>query len=159
MEQRVMRYVFAVCAFGFFLLMFLLPVAITPGNDVPFQAKIFTWQNYLTLAGISILAGLSVTLQIRVWREKRAAQIQSAGTTALSGAGVLSGLVSSIFASATCATCVGALFGFLGFGGVLFLLTYRWYFLSGAIILLVFSIYFSARRINRGCEICIVPKT
>lgn len=47
-----------------------------------------------------------------------------------------------------------ALFGFLGFGTLIFLIQNRWYIVVGASILLLASIYFSSKRVNSDCDDC-----
>lgn len=137
----------------FFVMMFLIPVWNTPGNSLRFQAELFHFNEYLVLIVLSCLSALSLFLQWVAFRTSRSGVTREA---LLGGGGVLSGILSSLFASASCITCVGALFSFLGFNTVLFLAIHRWYILAFAFMLLVVSIYLATRKIVRGCEVCLV---
>ncbi len=135
-----------------FIFMFLIPVYAIPANTVKFQSVLYGSKDYLLLSTLAILSSLALVMQVGAIFQDR----KSHGATILSGAGIFSGIFSSIFASATCGMCVGALFSFLGFGTVLFLIESRWYILAGAFALLLASLYMSSRKYNRGCEVCII---
>lgn len=136
-----------------FATMFSIPLNVIPGNDIKFQAAIFTGRDYALLSMLSFLSSLVITMQINIFKNKFMTS-KNVGNTAVGGLGVFSGIFSSIFASATCAMCVGSLFGFLGFGTVLFLVENRWSILTGAIILLFISLYLASRRLVEGCQSC-----
>lgn len=141
----------------FFGGMFTLPVYNVPGNSFLFQATIYNWTEYSILILLSLLSALSVMLQWAAFRTNDASRGQeTTKQTLLGGSGIITGVVSSLFASASCATCLGALFSFMSFNTLIFLAAHRWYILGGAFALILVSIYFSARKINRGCEVCIV---
>ncbi len=133
--------------------MFSIPVFNIPGNSILFQAELYRLDEYIILITLSFMSGLSLWLQ---WVAFRTAKKGAAQEAVLGGTGILSGVVSSLFASASCATCVGALFSFLGFNTILFLAVHRWYILSFAFALLLASIYLAARKITKGCEVCLV---
>lgn len=135
-----------------FTFMFLIPVYSIPGNTVKFQSVLYGFKDYLLLAVLAIFSSLVLVIQVGSFFQSK----NNGGTTILSGAGIFSGIFSSIFASATCGMCVGALFSFLGFGTVLFLIESRWYILLGAFGLLLISLYMSSRKYNKGCEICLI---
>ena len=139
-----------------FVIMFSIPLYSIPGNDLKLQMTIFTPRDYVLLGLLSFLSSLVVTMQVNIFRKKLPSPRSNA---ALGGAGVFSGVFSSIFASATCAMCIGSLFSFLGFGGVFFLVENRWYILSGAIMLLLVSLYFASRRFVEGCQSCIIQES
>jgi len=148
--DRIMLAVFIALWMVLFSVMFTIPVRATPGSSAALQAQIFGAGDYFVLLALSFLSALSLAIQINVFRQKFA----SASSATMSGAGIASALVSSVFASASCAFCVSALFGFLGFGAVLVLLQYRWHIVGAAFLLLVISLYFASRRLNDGCELC-----
>ncbi|MEK7643634.1 MAG: hypothetical protein AAB372_04280 [Patescibacteria group bacterium] len=138
----------------FFVLMFFLPVDLVPGNDVQFQASLLSLADYLTMILIAGVAALSVAVQMKIFVLKIGSYRTRAKDVALGGAGVMAGVISSLFASATCALCVGALFSFLGFGVAVFLVQYRWYIVTGALFMLLSSLYLASRRLMKGCEEC-----
>lgn len=147
---------FPAIAVGMFILMFLIPVYSIPGNTVKFQSVLFQPKDYALLTTLSVLSALVLTIQINLIIQKNKI---NRGASVLNGVGIFFGIFSSIFASATCGMCVAALFSFLGFGTVLFLINSRWYILLISAGLLLLSLYFSSRRYNRGCELCIIKES
>ncbi|RMD66101.1 hypothetical protein D6817_04780, partial [Candidatus Pacearchaeota archaeon] len=82
-------------------------------------------------------------------------KIKSAGKNY--GKGILSafsGFTAGIFGTAACSSCIAAVFGFLGLGGVFFLVKYQWYVVSISIVLVLISVYLTARAVDKGCEVC-----
>lgn len=138
-----------------FAVMFSIPLYSIPGNDLKLQIVLFKPRDYVLLGALSLLSSLVVTIQVNIFRQKLSS---SKSNAALGGVGVFSGVLSSIFASATCALCLGSLFSFLGFGGVLFLVENRWYILSAATVLLLISLYFASKRLIDGCQSCIIEE-
>lgn len=148
---------FTLLSMIFFAGMFALPVYNVPGNSFFFQATIYHWTEYLILILLSLLSALSLTLQWTAFHIQGTSNSkETAKQTLLGGSGIITGVMSSLFASASCATCLGALFSFMSFNTLIFFAVHRWYILGGAFTLILISIYFSARKINRGCEVCIV---
>lgn len=140
---------------AFFALMFSIPLYTIPGNDFRLQMSIFKQKDYALLGILSLLSSLVMVIQWNIFRNKFNST-RNMGNAALGGLGIFSGIFSSIFASATCAMCLGALFSFLGFGTVFFMIENRWYILMGAILLLLLSLYFASRRLVGGCKLCMV---
>ncbi|MEK7630653.1 MAG: hypothetical protein AAB417_01310 [Patescibacteria group bacterium] len=136
--------------------MFSIPVVAIPGNNIGFQAELFRFGDYGLLAVLGFFGALTLTIQINIFLQKFETVRQTMGSAALSGAGLLSGVFSSLFASATCGMCLVALFGFLGFSAVLTIITYRWYIVAASFLLLFISLYFASSRLNEGCKACAV---
>lgn len=151
------KYVFSLLSFAllFFALFVFIPVATTPGNTLAFQLSIFRPQDYFLMILLALLVGLNFSMNIYVWRKsKQSANIsQSAASGAAAGFG---GAFAAIVGTATCASCLAFLFGIvgLGIGSVAFVLKYQTFFLLGAIALVLFSLYFTARKINKVCNSC-----
>jgi hypothetical protein len=133
-----------------FFAMLYIPVATIPGNAFSFQLELYTWKDFALFLLLAFLASQVLTMHVYIFRFKLK---NKAATSAVGGAGILSGLIASVFATASCGLCIASIFSFLGFGGVLFLSTYRVYFLMLGIILLIISLYFASRRVVK-CEIC-----
>lgn len=147
-NYRILLFILWLVLFG---LMFYLPVKTVPGNTIVLQAVIFGFKDYLFLAVASFLSALIITIQVKIFRQRRSA---IASNTALGSAGFLSGVVSSVFATATCSLCVGALFGFLGANSVIFLINNKTYVVIGSLTLLGLSIFLSIKKQNERCQIC-----
>lgn len=152
--DRKLLAVFIILWGAFFAFMFSIPLNAIPGNDLRLQISIFKQRDYALLGTLSFLSSLVIVIQWNIFRSKFSSA-RNMGNAALGGIGVSSGIFSSIFASATCAMCLGALFSFFGFGTVLFMVENRWYILLGATLLLLTSLYFASRRLVEGCRSCI----
>ncbi len=141
---------FALFLFGFFI---YIPVRTVPGNDFAFQLSLFKPLDYLLLISLSLLTSLSVNMNVFSFRHKGTL---GTGISAVSqgGVGGTAGVIASIFGTASCTTCVSSLFGFLGLGTVFFLLDYRSYIVFGSIILVLFSLYFTSKKVLNACEKC-----
>jgi hypothetical protein len=65
-------------------------------------------------------------------------------------------LFAGIAGTASCSSCLAPLFALfgIGFGGVIFVLEYRFYFVVGISILMLIAIYLTARKINNVCNSC-----
>ncbi len=136
-----------------FGVMFYIPVKVIPGNNISFQALLFGPMGYLFLAVTSFLSSLIIAMQIKIFKQRKTLGVV-VGNTTLGSTGLFSGILSSIFGSATCSLCVGALFGFLGANSVLFLVNNKAYVVIGSFSLLLLSLYFSSKRFNTACEVC-----
>lgn len=136
-----------------FFLFVLIPVTAIPGNDFAFQLSLFTPKDYTLLIVLAPLISLVMTMQVYIWRRNRDIKetLKSAGVGA---AGSYSGVIATVFATASCSSCVAVLFGFLGTGAVFFAVENRWLFVSLAIGLMLASLYFTARKINKVCISC-----
>ena len=144
------RYLFL---FTFFSVAVFWGLLLAPGqitsSDIKSQG--FTNGDYVVLGTIAIIASLIIVMQIFSFRLTGKV---GAGQSAFSGIGFLSAMTSAIFSSATCGLCVAAVFGFLGAGGVIFLVDNRMYVIIGSIILLALSLYFSSKKVNNDCDAC-----
>ncbi|HSB47516.1 MAG TPA: hypothetical protein VLD37_05865 [Candidatus Bilamarchaeum sp.] len=127
-----------------------IPVFTIPGNSYGFFLASTSLPDLAVIAALSALMGIVLSMQAYCWKNR----IKAVSNAGVGIAGFLSGAVSAIFASATCTSCVSALFSFLGFGGVLFLLEHKAEVtaLTGGLVLV--SLYFTSRRIAGNCESC-----
>ena len=145
--------IFIVLAPIVFFIFILIPVSAIPGNDFAFQLSIFTPKDYTLLSILAPLISLVITTQIFTFHRNKNIKenLKSAGVGA---AGSYSGIIATVFATASCSSCVAVLFGFLGTGAVFFAVENRWLFVSLAIGLMLASLYFIARKINKVCTSC-----
>lgn len=149
------RYLFGflAVAFAMFWLLLYIPIRAIPGNDLAFQLSILTPKDWFLFTVLPVLTALSIVMNIYILKNKGSAQ-DGAAMVGQGGTGFFSGIIASVFGTATCASCVATIFGFLGIGGVLFLLQYRTYITTVAIILLLISLYFTSKRVLNACESC-----
>lgn len=135
----------------FFALFVFIPVWTVLGNTLATQFEIFTARDYAVLVLFSSLSSLFITMQIFVMRHRKKVEGISAAT-----AGGLGALFAGIAGTAFCVSCLAPLFALfgIGFGGVVFVLEYRWYFVVAITLLLLLAICLTARKINRVCVSC-----
>ena len=147
--------VFLVSAAALFLSLIAIPFFTIPGNTIAFQLKIFTTQNYLLMAFLSALAGLNLALSWYGFAQQK--KLDSASQSIAGGAvSTIAGIFGAVVGVASCLGCLVALLGLvgLGVGSALFILKNQSYFLLGAIALMLFSLYFAARKVNKICTSC-----
>lgn len=135
----------------FFALFTLIPVWTVSGNTIATQLTIFTTRDYIVLILLSCLSSLFITMQTYGMRQQK--KIGGTGTAAAGGIGAL---FAGIAGTAFCASCLAPLFAIfgIGFGGTLFVLEYRWYFVVVITLIILVAIYLTARRISRVCNSC-----
>lgn len=142
---------FFVAFFIFFGLFVLIPVWTVSGNTLATQLGIFTARDYAVLIFLSSLSSLFITMQIYAMWQKRKIEGVSTAT-----AGGLGALFAGIAGTAFCASCLAPLFALfgIGFGGAIFVLEYRWYFVVATTLIMLVAIYLTARKINKVCNSC-----
>ncbi len=136
-----------------FITLILIPVITTPGNDLAFQWSIMGKAERWLLAVLSFLTALTLIMHIFMFSQKRSRRV-AYSMVGQTGAGVVSGVIASLFGAASCAACLGTIFSLLGFGSVLFLLEYRLVITVGAILILIISLYFNSKKVLGYCESC-----
>lgn len=136
-----------------FWLFIYIPVRNIPGNDFAFQLSIMTFWDKILMGLLSILVALSILMNIYAFKLKRSAKV-GISMVGQGGGGLFSGVVASVFGTATCTACVASIFGFLGTGGVLFLLEYRTQIVLISIVMLLISLYFTSAKVLGICKSC-----
>lgn len=140
-----------------FLIFIFLQVSTIPGNSFSLQFKVLTLSNYLLMGIVSVLVSLLITMQAFIFRNAYLAHTKLTSVGIGEAVGCL-GVFAAIVGTATCASCLFALFGFLGFGSIVFLLKNQTYIVSLSIVLLLASLYFSSRKVNGVCQSCRINK-
>lgn len=154
-KTRKYLLIFLISAAVLFLSLVAIPLFTIPGNTLAFQLKIFTAKNYLLMAFLSVLAGLNLALSWYGFTQQK--EIGNASQSVAGGAvSAIAGIFGAVVGTASCLSCLVALLSLvgLGVGSALFILRNQSYFLLGAIVLMLISLYFSARKINRVCDSC-----
>lgn len=150
---RSVRYaiLFTVLVLAMLILFTLIPVWTVAGNTFATQLKIFTFRDYAVLVLLSGLSALFITMQVYVMSLRK--KVEGVGRTVSGGLGALFAGIAGTAFCASCLTPFFALFG-IGFGGVVFVLNYRFYFVVGITLLMFTAIYLTARKINKVCISC-----
>lgn len=146
--------IFLITTVIFFGLFIIIPVLTIPGNSTGFQLSIFRTRDYVLMVFLSLLVGLNIAFGLYNWQQKRSAkQIESLAQGAVTGT---LGIFGAVVGTAACASCLASLFGLIGLGtgSLFFVLENQSYFLFGAIALMLVSLHFAARKVNRVCSSC-----
>lgn len=143
---------FFVLFFAMFALLFFIPIWTVVGSTIATQINVLDFRAYAVIILLSALYSLFITMQIYVMRNKRKVE----GVSAVVGGG-LGTLFAGIVGTSFCAPCFAPLFAFfgIGFGGVIFVLEYRFYFVIGITLLMLVAIYLTARKIHKVCISCL----
>ncbi|MBI2233283.1 MAG: hypothetical protein HYU56_05150 [Candidatus Aenigmarchaeota archaeon] len=130
-----------------------IPSIITPGNSIGYQLSLITWENALLILLFSALFGISMAMHVHATKLKRANKGLMAGESAATG---IFGMVGAMFSGPLCASCISIIFSTIGLGGsaALALFSHRTEILAASMMLIIVSIYFAGKRINRFCEHC-----
>lgn len=132
-------------------LLVLIPVFVVSGNTLATEFELLTASNIAVMLFISALYALFATMQVYAMRRRRTAR--DVGSVAGGGAGAL---FAGIAGSAFCASCLAPFFAAvgIGFGGVLFVLEYRFYIVAAIVFFMLVALYFTALKILRACASC-----
>jgi len=151
----IARLAFPAASAIFFALSILLLVATIPGNDIRFQLSILRASDSVLLFVLSLLVGFQAAVQVHAFRTRRSVPtLRMIAHTATPGT---AGLFAAAVGTAACASCLASLFGVvgLGLGSTLFVLEYRFWFLAGAVAVVLVSLYVSLRRLESPCRACV----
>ncbi len=143
----------------FVVLYVFVPVWTTPGNELAYQLSVLRVRDWLLMVFLSVLSAVVLVMQWHILRQKKSRK-QALASSAQGGATGAASLFAALVGTAACSSCLAgvlALLGF-GFGTTLFILQYGTYFMLGAILLLLVSLYYSGRQIAQLGEACKVPK-
>lgn len=158
--ERVLRWrwgrpIFFGAVVAFLILFIVLLVKATPGNDIVFQLQIMRWSDYLLMGSLAILSALLLAMQIYSIKQSRDVRT-IVGAVGRGSIGSLPAFLATILGTASCSACVAGLFGFLGLGGILFILEYRWWFVASSLVVIVAAIVLTARKVEHLCKACAV---
>lgn len=137
----------------FYLILIALPAKTIPGNSFAFQLSLMRPGDHLLLAFLSLITGLNLTFHLYLFK-RRKEKFSPVKTASDSIIGIFSGLTASVFGTATCGVCVATIFGYFGFGTVLFLLKWRLQIVAFALFLSLISLYYLSRKITSICKTC-----
>lgn len=140
-------------AFLFFLSLnyYALVYAVSGSSLTIFIETSAWWQIALPLL-LSALIAILVGMQAWMLRKHFTKSTMTEASTGVFSS--FAGMMGSVFGSAGCLSCLTTLFGFLGTGTLLFLAKYRYPLIGGSMLMLLFSIYMTAKNIT--CDACAV---
>jgi len=144
--------VFAVAIFLVFMMLVMIPVATTPGNDFLFQLHVLKWYGVALVIFLSISNGLLITMQIEIRKQTKQAHSlkhKAAETTTVFGL-IVGALVSTI----ACAACYSSVLALFGLGATAFLVEHRLWISLITILITLYALYYSTKRLNNECATC-----
>ncbi|HEC93899.1 MAG TPA: hypothetical protein ENI56_00815 [Candidatus Kaiserbacteria bacterium] len=153
LHERRYRYFTLPTAVFFFIIFLAIPIITIPANTLKFQLSLLTITDYITLTALAILGSLFLLMNIYAYKQSRQNKARL-GVMAEGGFGGSSVILASIFGAASCPMCVVALFGFLGFGVVGFLVQYQVWILIASLVLMFIPLYFTSQKIMGICKKC-----
>ena len=131
----------------------LVPSLLTPGNTLKSQFSLLEVSDIGLIILFSCLFGISIAMQSYASSKEKAQNKLVRGT----GTGLVA-FTGTLFSAKLCPICLGAILGFVGIGGsaTLFLFSYKNEIMIASILILLFIVYLSGRRIIKikGCEKC-----
>ena len=141
-----------VISLALFALLFMIPVWTTPGNDIAFQWHISEPSVLFLMALLSVLNGVLFTMHLHI-RKHRGQGLAGVGKG--KQATTLLGIAATSFASTiACAACYSSVLAIFGLSGTIFVVTHRWWFAGGAVLLSSYATYQTSRKINHECNAC-----
>ncbi len=143
--------VFVVSSVGLFLLLLLIPVWTTPGNDLLFQIELLGAPGTALVTVLSIGNGLLLTMQTVIHHKRKASSAAKKVVKATTLTGILTG---SLAATLACAACYSSILSLFGLGATAFVVEYRIYFAIFALALTAAALHYSAKRLNNACAVC-----
>ncbi len=151
MQYKKYQLIFLAISVVLLSLFVLIPVLSVEGNTPLFQLALFTPVDLVVLGVLTLISSLYMTMQIYVMRTGR--KVQGVGGAV---GGAFGALFAGITGTAFCASCLAPLFAIfgIGFGGLIFVLEYRLYFVVGILIIMLIALYLTARKIKRVCKAC-----
>lgn len=135
------------------LLLFYLPVWLTPGNSAAFQLSLYRPIDYAATGGLALAIALTIAAHCYLFEQTRN-RLARAGSVGGAAVGGFAGVGAALFATATCSWCIASLFGFLGTGAVLSLVQHRTSVIAVALLAMLASLSAVSRKIVRHCAAC-----
>ena len=135
-----------------FILLVMIPVWMTPGNDFFFQLSIYDPEVIVIMALLSFMNGLLIVMQLFIRKTSKEKRSLKKGVK--KGATAFGIFTTSITATLACAACYSSILAILGLGTTAFIAEYRIWIALGALLLTFGALYYSTKRVNNHCEVC-----
>lgn len=138
--------------FGIFI---MIPVIAIPQNTLTTQLDALMLPDYFILILLALLSGLNFAIPVYSYKMRCAKNNLSAGTAEVMVSGT-TGVLGAFIGTTACASCVIPLLTAIGLNSstALFVLNNSFYFSIAALLILCFSLYWSIKRIQKGCRTC-----
>lgn len=144
---------FALLAFFAFITFILIPIFTIPENDLRFYLTILRPIDYAIYAFLSLVIAAVIMMQVYLFKQSRDNKKRLASTVQ-GGVGAYSAMLGGLLATAACSSCIAGLLGFLGVGSVLFVAQNNVAVAGVALLISLFSLYMSSRKVNGYCKRC-----
>ncbi|MBI2675171.1 MAG: hypothetical protein HYX24_01835 [Candidatus Aenigmarchaeota archaeon] len=151
LKTRKYRTLAVAVAVAMLALYIMLPVVTIPGNDLALQLSATPPLGLFLMAVLAASMGLLIAMQLYIYKLAKSRATVEAGKGVATG---FTSVVSAVFSTATCTSCIAAIFPFLGSGAILFLVQHQWQMVSVTLGLVLLSLYFASRKVVRSCVSC-----
>ena len=144
-RDRLAGLLLACAAFALFV---MVPVWTTPGNDVRFQLSLLTRGTITAMVALSVTNAVLISMHLHLHRVKaRVATKEAVGGLAVLG--------SSVIATLGCVSCYSSILSAFGLGGVIFFGRYHAYVVTAVILVSLYAVWNTAKRIEGECDRCV----
>lgn len=147
------RFVFILLTVLAFTAFVFIPILLIPGNDLRFYLTILRPLDYAAYAALAVTIASIIMMQVYVFQKSRGSRKRFA-SVAQGGVGAYSAMLGGLLATAACSSCIAGLLGFLGVGGVLFVAQNNVAIAGIALVISLFSLFMSSRKVNGHCQRC-----
>lgn len=153
MAVKKNQWIFGIASVAIFALLYMVPVWTTPGNTIAFHFSILPTWVFVLMIGLALLNGLLIAMQSHihdVTKKRSAAQTAKESATAF---GILS---SALVSTIACAACYSSVLSLFGLGATTFVVQYQAYIAVFALGLSLVALYYTAKRVENKCQVCVV---
>lgn len=136
-----------------FVVFILIPVFTIPGNDLRFYLTVLRPIDFAIYALLALAIAALILMQVYLFKQSHDKKKRLASAVQ-GGVGTYSAILGGLLATAACTSCIAGLLGFLGAGSVLFIAQNNMTVAVVALLISIFSLYMSSRKINGHCKSC-----
>ncbi len=130
------------------MMLFLsMPVITSPHITLINQLNAYSFLDYAFILSLAVIVSLNGVMQFYNIRASSATVGKAASTGSF-------GSIVALVGTATCPSCLMALFGFLGVGTLFFLVEYRLVISGLAMVFMFLSLNSVSKKISGNCESC-----
>ena len=155
-DVRKNRWIFVIASVLIFTLLYMVPVWTTPGDDILFHFSILPKWVFVLMIILALGNGLLIAMQSYIYDVSK---VWSASEKVKESATALGILSTAFMSTIACAACYSFVFSLFGLGVTTFVVKYQAYIGLFALILTIWSLYYSARRVRNDCLACKVSTT
>lgn len=151
MAEKRNRWIFTIASSVIFVLLYMVPVWTTPGNDIVFHFSILPKWVLILMIVLSFGNGLLIAMQAHI---RHVVKTRSVADTAKESATAFGIISSALVSTIACAACYSSVLSLFGLGATAFVVKYQSYIALFAFVLTVVALFYTARRVENKCTAC-----